>query len=153
MSYYDECTGKLMYASLPAPSVTKQAAPNDGLRIGDTLTYTLTLSGPGQPALLWDPLPDNVNYVAGSITSTLSPTAVYSPDAKAVVWQGTLPTYTVQVSFSVTPTVGSLPPLSLSPPIANTAWLTDTEFSTADSASVVVNGLRLYLPLATRQIP
>jgi uncharacterized repeat protein (TIGR01451 family) len=73
------------------------------LHNNDTLTYALTVSGSGQTARLWDPLPTSVSYISDSITSVLTPTAIYNPTAQAVVWEGTLPTDTTQVRFQVTP--------------------------------------------------
>ncbi len=134
-------------APLPPLSLHKQATPSDGLRNNGILTYTLTLSGSGLNVRLWDSLPANVQYLAGSVT----PPATYSPTVKAIVWQGVLPTDTVQViRFQVTPGITGTGSLSLSPPIINTAWLTDTENDRGVSAAVIVNGRRVYLPLVVR---
>jgi len=151
ISYYDDTNDDLKYARLmPSPLLHKQATPSDGLRNNDTLTYTLTLSGPGLSVRLWDPLPANVHYITASIT----PPAVYSPTVRAIVWQGTLPTDTVQVvRFQVTPGITGTGALSLSQPIVNTAWLTDTYSGFGVSATVIVNGQRIYLPLVLRQSP
>jgi hypothetical protein len=132
----------------------KEAVPRDGLHIGDTLTYTLTLSGSGVSARLWDPLPTTVQYITDSITSTLSPPTIYSHTVHAIVWQGTLPTDTVSIAcFQVTPRISATGVLSLSPAIINTAWLTDTEYGRSVSATVIVNGSRAYLPQTMRQVP
>ena len=65
--------------------------------------------------------------------------------------QGTLPTDTVQVvRFQVTPGITGTEALSLSQPIVNTAWLTDTERGWTVSATVIVNGWRVYLSLAVK---
>jgi hypothetical protein len=145
ISFCDHSSGELKYARLmPSPHLTKQAAPADGLRNNETLTYTLTLSAPGLSVLLWDSIPANVHYITGSVT----PPAVYSPTVRAVVWQGTLPTDTVQViRFQATPGITGTEALSLSLPIVNTAWVTDTESGRSVSATVIVNGWRFYLPL------
>jgi hypothetical protein len=145
ISFCDHSSGELKYARLmPSPHLTKQAAPADGLRNNETLTYTLTLSAPGLSVLLWDSIPANVHYITGSVT----PPAVYSPTVRAVVWQGTLPTDTVQViRFQATPGITGTEALSLSLPIVNTAWVTDTESGSSVSATVIVNGWRFYLPL------
>jgi len=148
ISYYDWLNRDLKYARLmPCPLLDKQAAPSDGVRNNDTLTYTLTLSGPGLNVRLWDPLPASVHY----ITDSVAPPAVYSPTVNAVVWQGTLPIDTVQViRFQVTPGITGTGSLSLSLPIVNTAWMTETESGASVSATVIVNGWRVYLPLALR---
>ncbi len=135
----------------PEFSLYKQAIPSNGLRNNDTLTYTLTISGPGLSVRLWDPLPDGVRYITDSITGTVTPAAVYSPTTRAAVWQGTLPTDTVQtIRFQVTSSITGTEALSLSPPIVNTAWLTDTESGWSISATVVVNVWHIYLPLTMR---
>jgi uncharacterized repeat protein (TIGR01451 family) len=129
---------------LPPIDLNKQASPRDGLRNGDTLTYTITFTDAGLNAALWDPLPANVQYVTDSITSTVTPPAVYSPTAHAIVWQGTLGDTAQIIRFQVTPAISATG--GLVPPIANTAWLTDT--SRTISASAVVNGYHMYLPVA-----
>jgi hypothetical protein len=137
---------------MPPPlSLGKQASPINGLRNNDTLTYTLTLFGPDLSVVLRDPLPPAVRYVSGSITGTVTPAAVYSPAAHAIVWQGTLPTDTAQtLHFQVTPGITGTGSLSLSMPIVNTAWLTDTESGRKVWATVIANGWHVYLPLVLR---
>jgi hypothetical protein len=146
------CTGlKYAWFGVPAISLDKQAMPSYGLRNNESLTYTLTFSGPGLSVRLWDPLPPSVRYVPGSITGTVTPSAVYSPTARAIVWEGTLPTDTVQVvRFQVTPGVTGTGSLSLLLPVANTAWLTDMGSGVSTSATAIVNGRYVYLPLVVR---
>jgi hypothetical protein len=142
IAYHDSTDHDLKYARLLPPILDKQATPRDDLHNQETLTYTLTLSGPAVSVQLWDPLPENVDYITGSVTSP----AIYSPTAKAVIWQGALPTATIRtIRFQVVVT-GDVP---LSPllPIVNTAWLTDTEHDIGTSATVIVNARYLYLPL------
>ncbi|MBN1887779.1 MAG: hypothetical protein JW850_07300 [Thermoflexales bacterium] len=151
----------LKYAQkLASMHLSMAASPLDGLTNHDSVTYTLTLSGTGQNATLWDPLPMGVYYVSGSLTSTLSPPAVYSPTARAITWQGILPTDAVGsmptdtlelVRFQSTRGITTEGPLNLSLPIVNTAWLTDTENGTSIRATVIANGYRLYLPLVMRE--
>ena len=152
ISYYDDTDGNLQYAwRLSTLLLQEQATPADGLRIGDALTYTLVLSGPGLGVQLWDRLPANALYVAGSITSTAAPAAVYSPTAHALLWQGSLPTNTAQtIRFQVS--ITGTEALSPAPPILNTAWLTDT-YGRSVAATVIVNGHRTYLPSVLRQTP
>jgi hypothetical protein len=153
ISYADATNGDLKYAWLTGlPLILhKQAAPIDRVRNNALLTFTLTLFGPDAPLRLWDPLPFNLRYVSGSLTSTLAPLAVYSPTARAVLWQGRLPTDTVPlVRFQVTPGISGTGSLSLPLPIANTAWLTDTHSGVGVSATALVNPRRLYLPHVVR---
>ncbi len=137
---------------LPVPlSLGKRATPDDRVRNGDILTYTLTLYGPGLSAHLWDSLPNGVHYIPGSMTGTIVPAASYSSTANAVVWEGTLSTDTTQtIHFQVTPGITGSGSLSLSLPIVNTAWLTATESARIVSATAIVNGERVYLPVVVR---
>ncbi len=151
ISYRGGGLGYAYRTPLPPLSLRKQATPHQDLRNNDTLTYTLTISGPGLSVRLWDPLPDPVHYIPGSLTSDLSPTVSYSPTLRAVVWKGTLPTGTVStIRFQVTPGVTGTGSLVLAAHIINTAWLTDTEYGRSRRATVIVNGDRLYLPLTIR---
>ncbi|MCP4539926.1 MAG: hypothetical protein GY832_22530 [Chloroflexi bacterium] len=147
---------------MPLPlSLNKQATLSGDLRNNDTLTYSLTLYGPGLQVRLRDPLPPSVSYVPGSITDTIGiisgtltlPAAVYSPTAHAILWQGTLPTDTVEViRFQVTPGITGTGSMSMSLPIVNTAWMTATESGRRVSSTVIVNGDYVYVPLILRQL-
>lgn len=145
---------KHAWRRLPPLSLEKQATPGTGLRYAEALTYTLIVSGSGLPAHLWDPLPEAVQYISESITGTVEPLPVYSPTVHAVLWAGVLPTDTVMTaSFQVTPSVTGTLPLSPSPPIVNTAWLTDTKYGRGVSTTVIVNAERAHLPLLLRHAP
>jgi hypothetical protein len=148
ISYIDYTNYDLKYARLvPSLHLDKHAAPLDGLHNNDTLIYTLTISSSGLDVHLWDPLPENVLYISGSLTSTLTPPAIYSPTAKAVVWEGTLSASTAhEVRFQVTPGITGSEALSLSLPIVNTAWATSTHSEVGTSATVIVNAYRFYFP-------
>lgn len=152
ISFYDVMGRDLRYAyaagtSPPLPELDKQATPTTGMCGNDTLTYTLTLSGAGLKVYLWDPLPRSLHYIPGSLT----PPAIYSPTAHAVTWQGTLPTDTLQIRFQVMPGMTGTASLLLSPPIVNTAWLTDVESGVGVSARVIVNSQNVFLPLVMRE--
>lgn len=154
ISYQGTTNGDLKYTwRIPTLlDLDKQVSPSDNLHNNDTLTYTLTLLGPGLDVYLWDPLPPHVYYVPGSLSGSLSLPPVYSPTLHAIIWQGTLPTDSVQViGFQVTPGItGTVGSLSLALPIINTAWLTDTQSGASVSATTIVNGWRTYLPVAIR---
>jgi uncharacterized repeat protein (TIGR01451 family) len=133
---------------MPPLLLEKQAVPSDSLYNGDTLTYTLTLSGPGLNVWFCDSLPDTVHYVSNSLTSTVIPMAVYSPTIRAITWQGILRANIAQViRFQVMLDITGTVSLSLSVPIVNTAWLIDKGSAKSVSATVVVNGRRFYLPI------
>jgi len=136
------CTG-VRVTTLPAKSLTCD--------MRGMLTYTLTLAGPtGMNIALRDSLPSGVQYVTNTITSTLVPPAIYEPESKSVTWVGDLPSDLVHIRFQATPGITRTGSLSLIRPIVNTAWLTDTKRGTSVSASAIVNGWRVYLPLALR---
>jgi hypothetical protein len=151
ISYYEFSAKELKHARRLYAHIflDKQASPSGHVRNGDTLTYTLTLFGPGLDIALADPLSDNVTYVSDSITYTV-PTVVYSPTLHAVIWQGIMPTDTIQeVSFQVTVDVPGAAPSELAPTIYNTAVLTDTARDVSLSSTAVVNRF-VYLPLVMR---
>lgn len=146
ISYYDSTNRDLKYAHLlPSLSLGKRIAPTDGVHNGDAVTCTLSLDGAGLSARLWDPLPAAMEYVPDSVTSP----GTYSPTAKAIVWAGTLPTNTsTLIRYQVTISGAEAP--SLASPIANTAWLTDTDYDRGLSATGFVNAQRAYLPFIVR---
>lgn len=130
--------------------LNKQASPRSNVHNNETVTYTLTMFGPGLDLRLSDPLPDTVNYVTDSITYTVPPAAVYSPTIHAITWQGTMPTDTIQqVRFQVTVDIPGAEPSALAPTIFNTAVLTDTGRGVSTSATAVVNRF-VYLPMIVR---
>ena len=87
---------------------------------------------------------------SGSVTGSVAPPTIYNPLAHAVAWEGTLLTGTVQeIRFQVALDIAGTGSLSL--PIVNTAWLTDTESRIGVSAMVIVNGWRVHLPLIVRR--
>jgi hypothetical protein len=146
ISYYDRTNHDLKYAHLLPPlSLDKRLAPRDTVYSGDTVTCTLTLSGAGLSARLWDPLPNAMQYVTNSVTAP----GFYSSTVDAIVWTGTLPTNTNQlIQYQVTITDPRTSPLA--PTIVNTAWLTDTVYERSVSAAGFVNGQNVYLPLVVR---
>jgi hypothetical protein len=147
--YWESATVKYAYA-LPPLTLDKQAAPGAGVQAGATVTYTLMLAGAGANAELWDPLPDAVSYVDGTLTGTVTPAAVYSPTAHAVLWAGVLPTDTVQTVQFQTTVISTTEDLSPPAAIVNTAWLTDAMHSRSVTATFIVNARRAYLPVLLR---
>jgi uncharacterized repeat protein (TIGR01451 family) len=147
---YDTGSAYVFGSPLPDLAITKAVTPST-VAPGDTLTYTLSFTAPALDVRLWDPLPANVRLVPGSLTSTLTPAAVYSPTTHAIIWNGRPPTDTVStVRFQVTPEVSGTGSLSLILPIINTVWLTDTTYDRSVSATVIVNGWCVYLPIVMR---
>jgi hypothetical protein len=147
--YWERATVKYAHA-LPPLTLDKQATPGDGVQAGAAVTYTLTLAGGGANAELWDPLPDAVSYVNGTLTGTVTPAAMYSPTAHAVLWAGVLPTDTVQTVQFQTTMISTTADLSSPAAIVNTAWLTDATHSRSVTATFTVNARRAYLPVLLR---
>jgi len=135
----------------PPLRLSKAAEPANGVLDNGAITYTLTISGAGQSARLWDPLPAGFNYVSDSLTDTLAVHAVYSDTVKAIVWEGTLPGDGAagMVQFQVSPAIPGTGVLSA--PIVNTAWLTDS-WGSGLSRTVISNPRRVYLPLVIRNM-
>jgi hypothetical protein len=152
LSYQSYSELKYAYPAPPPPLfLNKRATPGDGLRNNGVLTYTLTLSGSDLNVRLWDPLPEAVNYVADSLISSLEPTPFYSPASRAINWEGALPSSDVAtLQFQVTPGITGTGSADLSQTIVNTAWLTDTTYGTSVSATAIINGEHIYLPLVLR---
>ncbi len=135
----------------PVAQITKTVTPVYDVHNNDVLTYSIRFKSPGLASSLWDPMPAGITYIEGSITSTLSPPAVYSSTSHAIVWDGTLPTKTVgTVQFQATLGITGEDSMHLAPLIINTAWLTVTEMGYGLSASAIVNPLAIYLPLVLR---
>ena len=155
ISYYSGALlGDLKYAWLNPPvlSMSKTATPSVGVRNGDTITFSLIFSAAGLNVRVWDPLPTAVQVLSGSISGNVTPSAVYSSTANAIVWQGALTTDTFGViRFQATPGITGTASLSLALPIVNTAWLTDTVGGHDTSATVIVNGYRTYFPIFLRE--
>jgi len=117
------------------------------LERGDTLTYTLTLIGSGQPMTVTDPIPAGTSYLAGS--------ADVSPDI------GTLVTNSSQITW--TGTVTEAIPLQLAfrvrvetplpTAIRNVAKLRlagDTSVYDLEAVAIA-NGYHVYLPLMAQK--
>lgn len=62
----------------------------------------------------------------------------------AILWQGTLLSGTQVITFQAT--------LNTATALVNTAWLTDTTYPRAVSATVILNPQRVYLPLVLRSL-
>jgi len=128
----------------PVATVDKQVrpvAPN----AGEVITYTMVMVGSGHLLTLTDTLPDGLS-VPGPIQATEG-NAGYSAVQRRVEWSGTPAAgQPVNVTFSVT--------VQISGPVAliNTATLTDAIIGTStDTAVVIVDGFRTYLPLMMKE--
>jgi hypothetical protein len=126
----------------PQAVVDKQVWPIDGTN-GETVTYTLSWLGTGQPLHMTDSLPDGL--APGRINAS-SGDASYDPDARQVTWTGTPAAgQAVTVTFPVTIQVNG--PLAL----RNTAILTASgAYASSDTAVIFVDGYHVYLPLVRK---
>jgi uncharacterized repeat protein (TIGR01451 family) len=130
----------------PSTKQAGQAAPG----FGHVVTYTIALRNVGASLTdtlrVTDTVPIGLAYVAGS----LSATSGVSSDAGApiLLWSGAIsqtPTVTITYAVTITESSARL--------ITNTAHIDAGQAGTlARSATIVANGLSVYLPLVLRSI-
>ena len=123
---------------------TKQASSGSA-NAGDALTYTIVLRNAGGPATntihITDTLPTGLNYLPGSLTATLG--TVDESNVPTLTWQGALST-TPSVTLTYVVTASVVSPTAITNNVVIDPGVTATF---TRSATVVVNGIRLYLPL------
>jgi hypothetical protein len=127
----------------PMATLNKQVWPTD-VTIGDVVTYTLSWPGTGQALTMTDTLP---NGLSNPGTMSASDGQVeYHSGTRQVVWTGTPAAgQVVTVTFPATVQIGG--PLAL----RNTAVLTaDGEAASSDTATILIDGYYVYLPLVTK---
>jgi uncharacterized repeat protein (TIGR01451 family) len=115
-----------------------------------TLTYTIRVENRGGPVTqtvyLSDTLPAGVTYVPGSLAATSG--AADDSSAPTLHWAGSLAT-TAVVTITYAATVSETQPLAIS----NSAVMAAAGYpALTRTATVVLNGYRIYLPLVTRGI-
>jgi len=132
---------------LPTLKLGKSVWPAQHVAYGDPITYTLTLADQQRTAQLLDPLPVGVTYVPGSL-SPVSPAAAYDSMARAITWQGLVPTAGLTITFQAL-VMGS-PAGRLAPTLSNTAALTDTVSGRSALAAATLNSHLTYVPLIQR---
>ncbi len=124
----------------PAPGMEKRVN-RPAARTGDVLTYTIRLRGAGTTLYLRDPIPTGTVYKPASASGG----ALYNAADNRVEWSGFLSTTSqLTLTFAVTVTVAG--PRA----IVNTATVTDTANTLTASATTIVNGYPLYLPIVLR---
>lgn len=128
----------------PVATVDKQIQPL-AASSGEVITYTVAIIGSGRPLTLTDTLPEGLSD-PGPIQATEG-SADYNTVQRRVEWNG-MPAagQPVTVTFSTT--------VQISGPVAliNTAILTDAIIGTStDTAVLIVDGFRTYLPLVMRE--
>ncbi len=134
--------GGLMYGKRPLPLALDTAvSPIAEVQADDIMTYTLTFSAPELNVQFWNPLPDTMTYITGTLTTP----AVYSPTAHAISWQGTL-LANEDMTFQFQAT-SALSGTELIPPLVNTTWLTETTTGEGISRTQIVNGKLRWLPI------
>ena len=128
----------------PVATVDKQVRPATS-NSGEMITYTMVMIGSGRPLTLTDTLPDGLSDP--SPIQATEGSADYDSVQRRVEWSGTPAAgQPVTVTFSVT--------VQVSGPVAliNTATLTDTTVGiSTDTAVVIVDGFRTYLPLVMKE--
>lgn len=129
---------------LAPPKLEKKVTPQNDVHPGEPVTYTLNVSAPWRSVLVTDTLPAQVEYVTGTLSTTIAPSAVYSPTARAILWQGTLTDTLQTIRFQVL-VANSGDPAS-TPLVTNTALLSDPEHGRRASALAILNGWNIYIP-------
>ncbi|MBI5567541.1 MAG: PQQ-dependent sugar dehydrogenase [Chloroflexi bacterium] len=113
---------------------------------GDTITYTIVVRSTGSPlstsTRVTDTLPAGLSYVAGSFTATLGAVQATPPVLK---WTGVISTTPV-VTLTYATTVTAPGPIGLT----NTAEIEYAGDSLIRTATVIVNGFRVFLPVVLR---
>ncbi len=125
-------------------TINKRVSPIAPTR-GDTITYTLTLLGNGQPLTLTDPLPAQTSPPL-SITATEG-TPTHDSLRHRLTWHGTPDTgKAVTITFPVTVLVNG--PLA----VLNTSSLTAADgFTSSAATTFIVDAFQVYLPLIARR--
>lgn len=113
---------------------------------GDTLTYTIAIRNITTTVSLTDHVPVGLSYLAGTLTATVGTVDATTPPTLA--WTGDLSsTPAVTVTYAVTVSTPITTPLVIS----NTAIIVAPGYGTITStATIIVNGHSVYLPLVLR---
>jgi uncharacterized repeat protein (TIGR01451 family) len=115
---------------------------------GQTITYTIVIQNLGVPLTttvhLSDVVPSGLSYLPGTLTAT---TGTVTETTPTLLWSGLLtPTPIVTVTYAVTVSTPITTPLAIS----NTAQIVASDFQTATTSLIFVNGLTTYLPVIFR---
>jgi hypothetical protein len=130
-------------AATPQTTLNKQVWPVN-VTNEDTVTYTLSWLGSGQPLTMTDALPTGLS--APSTLDASAGSASYDPAARRVTWTGTPDDgQAVTVTFAVGVQING--PTALH----NTALLTASgQLVASATATIIIDGHSLYLPLVQR---
>ncbi len=133
---------------LPDLTSSTKRASRSSLHASESITYTLVLRNTGalltDTLHLTDTLPIGLAYVSGTFTSTSG--TIVDGNAPTLLWSGTL-----SATPAVTLTYRALVTDTLSRTIGNTAQVNAGMAGQFQlSASIVVNGSNIYLPLVRR---
>lgn len=113
---------------------------------GQTVTYTFSVVGSGEPLTLTDALPDQLSAPGAMRVSPGYAAPTYDPEAHLMVWSDT-PSIGELVTLTLPVTVMAQGPLA----VANAATLIDGAGSVStDSALLIVDARQVWLPLTLR---
>jgi len=131
----------LLQAEGAYPGPSKRAWPI-AADAGQSLTYTVTLMGTGDPITVTDVLPDGLQYIDGS-THPEPDTGSLEINPPHIRWYGTLP---MDTSFTLS--YGAMVVTTTRRAVLNSATVEGLGTTPLHlSAAVVVNGCRAYMPL------
>lgn len=129
-------------SSEPAAQMSKTPS-SPAPQTGQVITYTIAISGQPVTLGLTDTLPAGLDYVPGTLTATQG--VIDESSAPTLHWSGLLsPTPVVTITYAAT--VITTSPQAL----ANTAWLATGGETISSTATIIANGLPLYLPVIVR---
>lgn len=137
--YYIEKLALAIRASTTEPNKTVTPCVAD---YGDVLTYTITVVGTGVPMTVTDSIPAGTIYVPGSAGQSPEGVGTLSGDAEQIRWTGTL-----TQGFSLDITFGVAVNVTEPAAIRNSAVVSSGTDSYELSATAIVNGLKIYMPL------
>lgn len=112
---------------------------------GDRVTYTITAIGTGGTITITDPLPAGLVYVPGSLTAAPQIGTLSVIEDNTIRWHGTLENDAVlEITFAAT--ISATTPTA----IRNTATIADETGTAEWTATLIANGIKIYLPTVTR---
>jgi hypothetical protein len=129
----------------PTPGARKEAIPPAAFA-GETITFTITFAGTGEPLTVTDELPTQLGYLASHASCPGTFDLTYETNEHQVVYYGTAPVgSTCAIEIGVQVNAGH------TLVVTNTAIIDSGTAAYGVSTAVILNGRRLYLPVIIRE--
>jgi uncharacterized repeat protein (TIGR01451 family) len=142
--------GAFEFSDEPDLSASTKTASTAAVSTGDSLIYTVRIVNTGKPltttVTMTDALPVGLDYLTGTLTTTLGTVWVTPGPNTSIGWQGNISdTPTAEIRFGVSVTISDTLALQ------NIAAIDDgLDQVITRSATIIVNGLPVYLPIVLR---